>query len=132
MVAYFNSGYYIEEGSIREAIRHKGIFNIIDHQSGYKADFIILKDEPYRRTEFSRRLNTDFYGMPVFIVSPEDLLLSKLIWIQELQSNLQKEDIVNLAAIDNLDWKYITHWIKNLQLNTFNLFDNNDGYTGTY
>ncbi|HZH96403.1 MAG TPA: hypothetical protein VEY06_10980, partial [Flavisolibacter sp.] len=104
--------------------------NIIDHKSGFKADFIILKNEPYREIEFERRREMDFYGTPVFIVSPEDLLLSKLIWIQELQSNLQEQDIVNLAASQNLDWKYIILWIKDLQLNTFDLFNNNDRYTG--
>jgi len=119
---FFRSGYYISEEAVRDAIKRKSIFNIIDHQSGFKADFVILKNEPYRITEFSRRIQTDFYGTPIFIVSAEDLLLSKLIWIQEIQSSLQKEDIVNLVSLENLDWQYIHHWVKELQLNTFDLF----------
>jgi hypothetical protein len=39
LLTFFKSGYYIEEESIRDAIRRKSIFNIIDHQSGFKADF---------------------------------------------------------------------------------------------
>jgi hypothetical protein len=88
-----------------------------------KLIFVILKDEPYRRTEFSRRQTTDF------IVTPEDLLLSKLIWIQEVQSNLQKEDILNLTALKNLDWNYISCWIKELQLDTFDLFKKGNGHS---
>lgn len=122
IMAFFQSGYYVEKEAIRDAVKRKSIFNIIDYQSGFKADFVILKNEPYRRTEFSRRIKTDFYGAPIYIVSPEDLLLSKLIWIQELQSNLQKEDIKNLAALESLDWNYIRHWVKELQINTFDLF----------
>jgi hypothetical protein len=129
LLAFFQPGYYIEEESIREAVKRKGIFNIIDHQSGFKADFVILKDEPYRRMEFSRRQITDFYGSPVFLVSAEDLLLSKLIWIQGLQNNLQKEDILNLAVLENLDWHYINYWIKELQLNTFDLFSKKNGHS---
>ena len=51
-------------------------FKIIDHKSGYKADFIILKTEPYRITEFERRRLIDFSDMKIYVVSPEDLLLS--------------------------------------------------------
>ena len=98
------------------------MFNIIDYASGFKADFMILKNEPYRQTEFSRRKLISFFEIPVYIVSPEDLLLSKLIWIQQLQSNLQMDDIKNLSEIDILDWEYINGWVENLELNTFNLF----------
>jgi hypothetical protein len=58
-----------------------------------------------------------------YVVSPEDLLISKLIWIQEWQSAVQMEDIKNLAAIPNLQFEYITNWIKKLNLNTFNLIE---------
>ncbi len=132
MIDYFNTGYYIDKDSIMEAIKHKSIFNIIDHQSGFKADFIILKNEPFRQAEFERRIQTDFYGTPVYVVTAEDLLLAKLIWIQEVQSNLQKDDIINLAALDNLDWRYIHSWINILKLNTFNLFNLEDGHSETH
>ena len=118
---HFKEGYYCDEDAIKDAIKNKGLFNIIDHKSHYKADFVILKDEPYRQIEFGRRREIDFLDMKIYIVSPEDLLLSKLIWIQQLESALQKEDIRLLAEIKNLDWNYITHWIVTLKLDTFDL-----------
>jgi hypothetical protein len=121
VAANFKEGYYCDEDAIREAIQCKGMFNIIDHKSNYKADFVILKDEPFRQEEFSRRQVMDFLDMKVYFVSPEDLLLSKLIWIQELQSSLQAEDIKLLSQISDLDWDYIKKWIKPLKLNTFDL-----------
>lgn len=117
---YFNEGYYCDEDSIRDAIKYRTMFNIIDHKSNFKADFIVLKDEPFYQEEFLRRRLIDFTGIKIYIVTPEDLLLSKLIWIQELQSSLQMEDIRLLSAID-LDWKYIQTWIRQLRLNTFNI-----------
>jgi hypothetical protein len=63
----------------------------------------------------------DFYGKTIYVVSPEDLLISKLIWIQYFQSPLQMEDIKNLAEIDSLDKDYISKWISTLKLNTFKL-----------
>ena len=117
----FREGYYCDEDAIREAIQNKGIFNIIDHKSNYKADFVILKDEPFRQVEFSRRRQINFMNMKIYIVSPEDLLLSKLIWIQQIQSGLQIEDIKSLWKINNLDRNYIHQWIATLKLNTFDI-----------
>jgi hypothetical protein len=79
---YFKEGYYCNEDSVREAVLQKGMFNIIDHRTNYKADFVILKDDEFRRTEFQRRRKVKFLDMMIEIVSPEDLLISKLIWIQ--------------------------------------------------
>ncbi len=117
----FKEGYYCEEDAVKEAIRYRGMFNIIDHASGFKADFIILKHEPFRKAEFERRREVDFFDTPVFVVSAEDLLLSKLIWIQQLQSVVQMDDIKNLALIKAMDWRYIHTWLSLLKLNTFDL-----------
>ena len=122
LVEFFKHGYYCDVDAVNDAIKRHSMFNIIDYASGYKADFIILKNEPFRQTEFSRKRSITFFGIPVYIVSPEDLLLSKLIWIQQMQSNLQLEDIKNLSEIETLDWGYINNWIKELKLNTFKLF----------
>ncbi len=118
---YFKEGYYCDEDAVREAIAQEGMFNIIDHKSNYKADFVILKNQPYRKKEFERRRPVKFLDMNIFIVSPEDLLISKLIWIQELQSPVQSEDIKALSALDGLDWNYIHDWTNQLKLNTFGL-----------
>lgn len=121
LVDYFREGYYCDFYAVKEAVKNKSMFNIIDHASGFKADFIILKNEPFRQTEFDRRTEADFFGTPIYIVTAEDLLLSKLIWIQEIQSHIQMEDIKNLITVQGLDWGYINNWIKNLKLNTFGL-----------
>ena len=59
----------------------------------------------------------------IYVVSPEDLLISKLIWIQDLQSPIQMEDIRNIAEKEDLDTEYIKSWVKRLNLNTFDLLD---------
>jgi len=123
LVEYFNDGFYCDEDAIRDAIQHKSMFNIIDHKSGYKADFIIFKNEPYRITEFERRQLIEFLDMQIYIVSAEDLLLSKIIWAQESKSALQLDDIKLLSKLDNLDIQYIESWVDQLKLNTFNLLN---------
>src|SRR5258705_12507435 len=119
LAEHFKDGYYCDEEAIRDAILNKTMFNIIDHKSGYKADFIILKNEPYRITEFERRRLIDFSDMKIYVVSPEDLLLSKIIWVKESLSSIQFDDIRLLSSLDNLDRQYIDRWIEMLKLNTF-------------
>lgn len=121
VAAYFKDGYYCDEDAVNEAIRYKSMFNIIDFQSGYKADFIVLKNEKYRQEEFLRRKQVDFMDMKIYVVSVEDLLISKIIWIQQLQSDIQKEDIKELSKTKTLDWAYVNNWVSSLKLNTFGL-----------
>lgn len=100
---------------------HRSMFNIIDHDSGNKADFMILKNEEYRQAEFRSRGKVDYLGKSVYLVSAEDLLLSKLIWIQSYQSALQMDDIKNLGKMETPDWSHIIVWIQKLSSSTFNL-----------
>ena len=121
VVDNFSDGFYCDADAVNEAIKKKSMFNIIDFKSGFKADFVILKLEEFRQKEFSRRVTAQFFETRIYIVTAEDLLLSKLIWIQELQSNLQMDDIKTLAKKSNLDWSYLDYWIDTLHLKTFDL-----------
>jgi len=122
-VENFKEGYYCDKDDIEDAVQKRRMFNIIDHATGFKADFVVLKSEPFRQNEFSRRIPMEFFGKTIYVVSPEDLIISKLIWIQDLQSAVQMADIRNLVTSDNLDWEYINLWIGKLNLNTFNLLN---------
>ncbi len=117
----FTEGYYCDREDIEDTVKKGGIFNIIDHASGFKADFVTLKNNAFRQQEFKRRQRIDYFGKSVFVVTVEDLLISKLIWIQDYQSAIQMEDIRQLVALEQLDWEYIRHWVHELNLNTFNL-----------
>lgn len=120
-IDYFSQKYYCDKDAVHDAIKHKSMFNIIDASSGFKADFVILKNEKFRQTEFNRRKKIELFDLTVYIVSVEDLLLSKLIWIQDFQSKLQMEDIKSLSEVELLDLRYIEKWISELKLNTFGL-----------
>jgi hypothetical protein len=87
----------------------------------HKIDFIVLKDEEFEKTKFERRQLKTFMGLQLWVISPEDLILSKLQWIQNYESELHKRDIVSLLQVPHLDYNYLTTWIQQLQLNTYNL-----------
>jgi hypothetical protein len=56
--------------------KRRCVENAAADSSLVKIDCIVRKSHPCRRLEFSRRRWMDFGGFLVWIVSPEDLLLS--------------------------------------------------------
>ena len=49
------------------------------------------------------------------------ILILKLIWIQELQSERQINDIDSLLENETVDHDYIHYWCQKLDLQTFNI-----------
>lgn len=114
-ISLFKDEYYLSEESITESIKHEFIFNIIHLASSIKVDFIIRKNEIYRTIEFNRRKKVQLKDFEVYIVSQEDLIISKLIWFKESKSELQKRDIVNLISTE-YNKNYLSKWIEELNL----------------
>ena len=87
------------------------MFNLIHTEAIVKVDFVVRKDTPYHREEFGRRRRTIIDGQPVWIVSPEDLIVSKLLWAKDSRSELQFRDVRQLiAAQPDVDWNYLNRW----------------------
>ncbi len=97
---------YVSENAIREAFKIKGEFNFIHPQSRLKVDFWIVKDA-FNKQEIKRAVIKKIDGQNVSFVSPEDLILSKLLWYQMSESTRQLEDIESVLKITKVDLKYI-------------------------
>lgn len=121
-LAIFKNGFYVDAKTVMEENRRKGMFNVIDEMSGLKIDFIVRKETEYRKLEFQRKRRDSIAGVDVWLVSPEDLIISKIEWIQVLKSEKQMNDINNLLAIEGLDMEYIKQWCLKLKLDTTNFF----------
>lgn len=120
-VGMFKEGFYLYEEGVKVEIEQRGMFNAIDYESGYKIDFIVRKDTEFHIHEFSRRKRTQTFGFEFWVVSLEDLILSKLKWIQVIQSEIQLNDIKNLLRNEAVDMDYLHFWIDKLNLKTFEL-----------
>jgi len=73
---------------------------------------MIRKREDYRLVEFDRRQRIEVMGQAIWIVSKEDLILSKLDWARESQSQRQLSDVENLLATA-ADKRCYNHGLKN-------------------
>lgn len=109
--------YYFDDQAVQMAIEHESLFNLIHYPSLTKIDCIVRKSQAYRRQEFSRRQRVMFGDFPVWIVSAEDLLLSKLHWLKDSRSEMQFKDIRSLIdAVPQLNWVYLQHWAEQLDI----------------
>ncbi len=116
-----NKDYYADEEAALEALSHTSLFNVFDASSGYRADFIIRKDRPYSLEEFKRRKIVDVLGLSLYLVAPEDAILSKLEWAKTAQSERQFTDALGVAIVqaETLDWEYMQTWARILDLNKY-------------
>ncbi len=93
------------------------MFNMIHNALVVKVDCVVRKETEYRREEFARRRAVSVAGQMVFIVSPEDLILSKLDWAKESRSQMQLDDVRNLLrSVQGLDTEYLNRWADRLGL----------------
>jgi hypothetical protein len=114
-IPLFENDYYLEPQTVREAVMRKGMFNLIHDEYIMKIDFVVRKDTPYRRREFSRRKTVTVDDQDLFIVSPEDLILSKLEWAKDSRSEVQLNDVRNLLTyVKGLNRSYLTRWARAL------------------
>ena len=80
----------IDETDVNQAVQLQSMFNIIHYQAVVKIDFIVRKDSPYRQLEFERRVKKMIADFALWVVNPEDLIISKLFGARDSKSELQQ------------------------------------------
>jgi hypothetical protein len=113
----FSADFYTDRAAVKRAVSGPFIFNIIHYAELVKADFIIRKNDHYHRLEFSRRRQLRIDDTNLWVVSPEDLILSKLIWAKDAGSELQQRDVAWIVlSVSDIDWDYLRKWAGELGL----------------
>jgi hypothetical protein len=92
-----------------EARGVKALGAVISVAEGMKADMIVRRPDPWGESAFARRVQIDdpVFG-PVWVCSPEDLIIAKLEFSEGGQSAKQMGDCrVIVRARTDLDWEYL-------------------------
>ncbi len=116
-VGFFEADFYVDREMIANEVSRRGMFNLIHNPYVIKIDFIVKKSSTYQQMAFSRRKQVLIEQSPVWFVTAEDLVISKLAWARDSHSEMQLRDVASLiATVDNLDMKYIDNWVRQLDL----------------
>jgi hypothetical protein len=112
-------GFFLSRDSIVEAIQAKDMFNLLEVDSGDKADFWILTDSEFDQSRFSRRYLEEFDRFKIYISTPEDTILAKLRWAK-LSGGSEKHftDALRVYELQSgeLDMDYLNLWAKKLDI----------------
>jgi hypothetical protein len=108
--------YYVDRPAARDALRRRSQFNAI--READKVDLIVRKDRPFSVEEFGRRQRVDILGTSVYVATAEDLILAKLEWASETDSDRQVRDAAGIVAASRgtLDRAYLQRWVEALGL----------------
>jgi hypothetical protein len=115
---------YYNKNTIIDEIRKQGIFNIIDNKTGFKIDFIIRKNTDYYKNAFNRKKRIKEFDTELWVIQIDDLIIAKIFWIQQFQSDVHIQDIQNLLLNPEINLSYIKEWCYKLKLKTFDLLKN--------
>jgi hypothetical protein len=113
IVKLFSQDYYVSRQAVEGSIKQQSLFNLIHNESVIKVDCIVRKQTSFRLGEFARRQRVELRDFKTWIVSKEDLILSKLFWAKDSHSDFQLRDVRNLVAT-GCDRDYIGRWTMEL------------------
>ncbi len=110
---------YVDLSTALAALRARDMFNVIDLDTGWKADLIVRKARAFSVREFERRRRTEWQRLSIYVASPEDVVLSKLEWCRlSGGSERQLADVAGVIAAlgQELDVQYIEEWLEPLHI----------------
>ena len=103
--------FYAPEDILTAAARDRGFTNIVDNRTGLKVDLSFVGESGFLGTVMGRRakskIGTD--SPEVDVVTPEDVILMKLVWRKDTHSQKQWENALGVARVRGarMDWKYL-------------------------
>ena len=112
------SEFYVPpEAIVIQEFSHRGQFNLLHTQSGLKIDIVVQKSTAHGIAEFERRRQVEILpGLVAWIASPEDLIIAKLRYFREGESDKHLRDIRGILAQTPVDEMYLEGWTQSLQL----------------
>jgi len=116
--------YYIEESTVRDAVRRQTSFNVIHLDTMLKIDLFVLRADRYERKALERgrdlRLEKGREGRCFRVGSPEDVILHKLAGYRSggEVSDRHWRDVIGIIEVqgESLAGTYLRRWAAHLDV----------------
>ena len=116
-VSALQESFFVDADMVRDAIRRRATFNILHLATMFKVDVFVAGADDLLSTELARKQRVRVLEEPqsdLFVASPEDMVLQKLIWYRKGGgiSDRQWGDIVGVIETqgERLDMAYLRLW----------------------
>ena len=112
-----NNEIYVPVDEAKAATIKGGSFNVLHTKTGGKVDvFVCQTSDAFESSRLDRRVKLQVLGIDTWVSTPEDVVLSKLLWRVQTRSEVQWRDCVEVAATQKLDVNYLRIWATELGL----------------
>jgi hypothetical protein len=103
--------FYRSSERLRDVATRGGLANLIDAETGLKVDLSVVQKTDFFDSVMRRKVPVEFgEGAPSFVtVTAEDIILMKLLWRKDSQSEKQWRDALIVVRVRGagMDWKYL-------------------------
>ncbi len=96
----------------------RGHFNLVHHETGFKADVYLMGKDPLHNWSMPKRRQMQMEGNTLWVAPPEYVIVRKLEYYREGKSEKHLRDIVSMITISEkqIDFEDLQNKIKNCSL----------------
>jgi len=118
--AFPEEEFYVPPESVVQAEQARslrGHFNLIHHDSGYRADIYLMGSDPLHAWALPRRRRESWApGKSLWVAPPEYVVLRKLEYYREGGSTKHVADIAAICEVTGVDEAVLSPWLARLGL----------------
>jgi hypothetical protein len=97
----------VEVIQVEAARSQRGHFNLIHHETGFKADIYLAGQDPLHAWALQRRRDAQVAGVDVWLAPPEYVVIGKLEFYREGRSEKHLRDIRAMLAVTTFDRAFL-------------------------